>query len=125
MSVIEDFRTEYDKIASVPPADDSILRPLDPAGKVCITVDLQEGKEPFMYSQAFVPCVVGQPIGGWCARGDDDPNMGFKCILMTRARNEVLRRYPSIPEKVYVKALRVVKKSQSGKALLCEVHEWE
>jgi hypothetical protein len=44
---------------------------------------------------------------------------------MSKARDEVIRRNPGLPKQVLVKALRVVKLSQTGHALLCEVHEWE
>jgi hypothetical protein len=125
MSTVEKFREDFERISSAPPPEGAILRAFDPTQPVCLTIDLIEGKEPFIYSQAYVPTVVGCEIIGWCARTLNEPNRGFKCILMSKARDEVIRRNPGLPKQVLVKALRVVKLSQTGHALLCEVHEWE
>ena len=124
MSVAEKFREEYARISTVPPAPDTILRCVDSSQPVVLTIDLIEGKEPFIYGQAHVPSIVGEEVLGWCARGLNEANRGFKCILMSKARDEVMRRNPDLPKQVLVKSLKVVKKSKSGSALLCEVHEW-
>jgi hypothetical protein len=124
MSVVDKFREEFARVSTVPPPPESILRCVDASQPVVLTVDLIEGKEPFIYAQAHVPSIVGEEVIGWCARGLNEPNRGFKCILMSKARDEVIRRNPGLPKQVLVKSLKVVKKSKTGHALLCEVHEW-
>lgn len=124
MSVVEKFRENYERTSSVPPEAETILRNVDPTQPIVLTIDLIEGKEPFIYAQAYVPSIVGEEVLGWCARGLNEPNRGFKCIMMSKARDEVMRRNPSLPKQVLVKSIKVVKKAANGKSLLCEVHEW-
>jgi len=55
---------------------------------------------------------------------DDDNQMGWRCVLMTKARREALTRCEIIDESIMIRALRVVRLSESGKSLLCEVEEY-
>jgi len=115
---------KFDATLSVLPGEGAILEAYG-GGTARLNIELNEGKEPFIYGRAYVPSIVGQPIGGWVLHDYDSKNTsGIKVILLPRARDEVLRRYGAPAGTVPVLSLRVVHLSRSGKSLLAEVAEW-
>lgn len=125
MNNIDKFRQDFAEAQENPPAIGTILRPYGDDDVAKLVIDLQEGKEPFIYGQAYVPCIVGMPVKGWCLQTPDIKGVhGLRCILLTRARDAIIRKYPNLPSEVHVKSLKVVRYTRKGSAMLCEVHEF-
>lgn len=121
---IETFKQSYKTVAENPPKPGDVLRAYggEPAR---LTIELVEGKPPFIYGRAYVPSIVGARIDSWVLQhSDTKSNYGWKCVLLPKAREEVLRRFPQLPDMVPVNALRVVRYSQTKNSILCEVAEW-
>ena len=113
----------YNVVIKNPPKEDDVLTTFDgvPAK---LTVELNEGTPPFIYGRAYVPEIITDDVR-WCLQGGSVSGYnGWKCILMPRARTELLRKIKLVDEFVEVKSLRVVRHSQSGKSLLCEIAEF-
>ncbi len=116
---------QYQEVVSNPPKAGDILSTINGV-PVLLTVQTEDNKPPFVYGRAYVNEILGTSLG-WYVRGsDDDKNIGWKCVLMTKARREVVKRCGAdlATGFVTVKSLRVVRPSESGRALLCEVAEF-
>ncbi|KKM87705.1 hypothetical protein LCGC14_1266100 [marine sediment metagenome] len=120
---IDVWNKEYDALIKNAPKAGDILISMD-ASPVLLVIETVEGSAPFVYGCAFVPEVVGSELGWFLQSVDSEGFHGFKCILMPRARTELIRRLGLSNDIIEVKSLRVVKTSQSGKSLLCEVFEY-
>jgi hypothetical protein len=121
----EQLLSKYRDAVSQPPAKGYVLKTLDDS-PVVLHVQLEDGKPPFIYGRAFLSEILDSTLG-WYARGlDDDKVVGWKCVLMTQARRAVVQRCgDQLAEgKLTVKSLKVVRPSESGRALLCEVNEF-
>lgn len=118
-----DWSQEYDELNNNPPKEGDILETMDDS-KAILLVELEEGKQPFIYGCVFVPVVVGAKLGWFLQSRDGQGFHGFKCILMPRARAELIRREGLKNEVIEVTSLRVVRPSQTGKSLLCEVEKY-
>jgi len=119
-----DLLSKYNDVVSNPPEPGTILRTLsgEPAELI---VKADEGKPPFISSRAYVSEILDANLGWYLREPGDDRNVGWRCILMTKARRELVQKLGGLSEHtVSVNALRVVRPSESGKALLCEV-VWE
>ena len=120
---MSDLLNKYQDVVNNPPKAGDVLKTLDGSPAVH-TVQVEEGKPPFIYGRAYVSEVLDQSLG-WYLRGDgDDRSLGWKCVLMTKARREALSRCEVHDSKIKVVALKVVRPSESGKALLCEIAEY-
>ena len=117
------WNEQYDELIKNPPKAGDILVSVDDS-KVILAIDTVEGSAPFIRGCAFVSEIVGSKLGWFLQSVDSVGFHGFKCILMPRARTELIRRLGLKNEVVEVTSLRVVKLSQSGKSLLCEVAEY-
>lgn len=116
------WHEEYEQILKCQPSEGTILRTLT-GEPLRLEVVLKDGKPPFIFGRAYVPELVGCALG-WYAQGDENwTGVGWKCVLMTKARHEIVKRY-GLSGEIRVRALRVIRVSKSGKALLCEVSEW-
>jgi len=123
MSSLADWSAEYKAACECSPKAGDILKTLDGSPAVLI-VESQEGKPPFIYGKAFVP-EIPDIAAGWYLQSDEDKTRyGWKCILMARARADLIKKIGLSGETVVVKSLRVIKHSQSGKSLLCEVESY-
>ena len=119
----QEWSERYNAVIENPPKEGDVLTTFDgvPAK---LTVEMSEGTPPFIYGRCYVPEIITDDVR-WCLQGGDiDSYSGFKCILMPRARTELLRKIKLVDEFVEVKSLRVVRPSQSGKSLLVEVAEY-
>ncbi len=115
---------EYDTHVKNPPKEGDILTTPSSDTMVALVVELKEDNPPFIYGRAFVPEIVGASLG-WFLQHDVDENFhGWMCIILPRARTELIRKFGLQNPTIYVKSLRMVRESQSGKALLCEIHEY-
>lgn len=124
MQTTETWKQNYQTTTENPPAVNAILKGYGNE-LARLTLELAEGKPPFIYGRAHVPAIVGQAIDGWVLQHlDTKSNFGWKCVLLPKAREEVLRRFPNMPSIIPVKALRVVRYSRTGNSILCEVAEW-
>lgn len=120
---MKEWSQEYDQCIANPPKDGDILTTLEADSKVLLAVELKAGAAPFIYARAYVPEIVGQALG-WFLASDSQTFHGWKCILLPRARTELIRKFGLQKETMEVESLRVIRPSQSGKSLLCEVHEY-
>lgn len=116
------WRKSYKEHLDNPPKEGDILRAKDDCPARLI-LEIENGKPPFLYGTAFVPCIVNEPVGWFLQTVDDETIFGWKCIVMPKAREECLRRFGLDAPHIPVKALRVVRVSDSGKSLLCEIEE--
>ena len=113
---------EYEAVQQCPPKEGDILKPAD--GKAILVVELAEGSPPFIYGRVYVPETVGCEVGWFLQSSESQGFHGWKCILMPRARTELIRKFGVGAGVIEVVALKVVRLSKSGKSLLCEVHEY-
>lgn len=118
------WQEQFDSLSKTPPKVGDVLRAYGKDTKIKVTITLQEGKPPFIFARAYVPQIVGHELGWFCHDVDSKSTFGWKCILMSRQRNEVIRRFGLGVNEIGVKALRVVRESEKGKSLLCEIAEW-
>ncbi len=123
ISIESTWNQEYDTFISNPPKAGDVLGSIDDS-KVLLVIETKEGSPPFIYGCAFVPEIVGSKLGWYLQSVDSQGFHGFKCILMARARTELIRNLGLSSDIVEVESLRVVKSSQSGKSLLCEVAKY-
>jgi hypothetical protein len=107
-----------------PPKEGTILKPLESDAYAILVVELNEGSPPFVFGRAYVPEIVGAQLGWFLHSSKSSGFHGWKCIMMPRARSELFQRHGLDQEVIEVKSLRVVRPSNSGKSLLCEVHEY-
>lgn len=119
---LAEWSEKYKQIIDSPPDNGAILRPID--GDVVLIVETQDGKPPFIYGKAFVPEIPDIKPRWYLQNDEHKSHNGWKCILMARARAELIKKIGLDGDTVRVKSLRVVKQSQSGKSLLCEVESY-
>ena len=122
MSALKEWRSQFDAARNTPPKAGDVLRACN--GKVKLTIELAEGKPPFVFARCFIPQIAGAPVGWYCQDMESDSTYGWKCILMTKSRNEVIKRFGVAMLEVPVNAIRVVRPSKAGASLLVEVSEW-
>ena len=123
---MSDLLTKYRDTIQNPPKDGEILTSID-GTPVALTILTDEGKPPFIYGRAFISEVMDEILGWYLRSVHDDKSMGWKCILMTRARRDVIAKCSDdelVIGQLLVKSLRVVRPSESGQSLLCEVSEY-
>jgi hypothetical protein len=113
---------KYQDVVNNPPKAGDILATIDGAPAI-LDVQTEEGKPPFIYGRAYVSEILNSSLG-WYLHGDTGRSLGWKCVLMTKARREALKKCQVVDDKIKVVALRVIRPSESGKALLCEVHKY-
>ena len=118
-----EWSDQYQAHLDNPPEAGTVLQTLtnEPAR---LDIEIQDGKPPFLYGRAFVPCIVGEPVGWYLQPMGTKQAHGWKCILLPKAREECLRRCGLKESTIPVKSLRIIRKSKSGSSLLCEVAEY-
>lgn len=121
---LREWSKDYDACINNPPKDGDILTAPSIDTLPALVVELQEGKPPFIYGRAYVPEIAGAPLG-WFLQSDPEESFhGWMCILLPRARTDLIRKYGLQNQTIRVKSLKMIRQSQSGKALLCEIHEY-
>lgn len=118
-----DWSKEYDRLIQNPPKEGDILQSAD-SSKVILVIELKEHAPPFVYGRAYVPEIVGMDLGWFLQSAGSEGYFGWKCILLPRARTELIQKYGLRNEVVEIVSLRVIRHSVSGKSLLCEVHRY-
>lgn len=122
----KEWADQYTQLSSTRPADGTILTPLGPPDTLArIDIELTEGRPPFLYARAFVPNVVGVELRWALHELSRRRIFGWKCILLPRSRDEVIRRHGISKRMVGVRSLRVVRPAHSERCLLCEVEAFE
>jgi len=120
MSDVNVWSERYNEVTNNPPKEGDILTTFSGSPAV-LTVELNEGTPPFIYGRAYVPEIISDDVR-WCLQEENVSSYhGWKCILMPRARTELLRHVKLDGETVEVQSLKIVRPSQSGKSLLCEI----
>ena len=120
----QQWSEEYQKILNSPPSEGDILRCLGGV-EARLDVEIVGGRPPFVYGRAYIPCIVGEPVGWFLQPFDSETAHGWKCILLPKAREDCLRKRGLVDTKIKVQALKVVRASESGQSLLCEVAEYD
>jgi len=119
-----EWSEQYNAVVSKPPADGTILTTAD-GSLAKLTVEIVDGAAPFIYGRMFVPEIVGAELDWFLQDTEMETFHGWKCILMPRARAELIKKKGLDGDTVTVKSLRIVRMSQSGKSYLCEVKDYE
>jgi hypothetical protein len=123
MTDIAAWSERFDELMQDKPKEGDILT-ASGGGKAVLHIELLDNAPPFVYGKAYVPEVVGAELG-WFLHGEEGAaTHGWKCILMSRARTELIAKFGLKNPTVEVKSLRVIRQAQSGKSLLCEVCEY-
>jgi len=120
---MNDLLAKYQNVINTPPGAGDILTTID-GSPIVLTVQVEEEKPPFIYGRAYVSEVLSSSLGWYLRGSDDDRAVGWKCVLMTKARREALKNCTVDGDRIYVKSLKVVRTSSSGNSLLCEVNEY-
>ncbi|KKM76330.1 hypothetical protein LCGC14_1381260 [marine sediment metagenome] len=115
---------QYNEVTENPPEDGEILVTVD-GSLAKLTVEMVDGAAPFIYGRIYVPEIVGIELGWFLQGADVETYHGWKCILMPRARAELIKRIGLNGDTVLVRSLRLIRKSKSGKSYLCEVKDYE
>lgn len=119
---LESWSKGYQEAVQTPPAVGSILTSI--TGEALLTVELHEDAPPFIYGKAFVPEIPDMEPK-WVLQDEDHrSHHGLKCILMPRARADLIKKIGLSGDTAKVKSLRVIKYSQSGQSVLCEVNSY-
>jgi len=118
------WQQEYDLARQNLPTEGVILTSNDPQKMVKLNIVLTEGMPPFIYCLLFLPCIVGQPPK-WAARNiDDDTPHGWKGILLSKARDLVIRKHGLSNPVVPVKSIKIVRAGHANDCLLIEINEF-
>lgn len=121
---VREWSEQYNTVVKNPPVDGTILKTVD-GSLAKLTVEIVDGSAPFIYGRIYVPEIIGIELG-WFLQGIDvETYHGWKCILMPRARAELIKKIGLDGDTVTVKSLRLIRKSKSGKSYLCEVKDYE
>ncbi len=123
MSEIQEWSDRYNEVTDSPPKEGDILVTLD-GSPAKLIVEITPDVPPFIYGRVYVPEIVGIELGWFLQNEENDSFHGWKCVLMPRARADLIKTCGLSGETVLVKSLRVIRPSQSGKSLLCEVAEY-
>lgn len=122
---LSEWNTKYGEYLNNPPEPGTVLRAFGEGELARIEIDIEQDKPPFLYGRAYVPCVVGQPLGWFLQSKENTTSYGWKCILLPKAREEAIRRRGLNEPMMTVYSLKVVRQSQSGQSLLCEIAEFD
>ena len=114
---------EYQSFQRNPPKSGQVLSTID-GSPVRLDVELVKNNQPFIYARAFIPCIVGQSVGWFLQSVDSKDTFGLKCILVPKARDDLMREKGIDGPIIRAKSLRILRASKSGQSLLCEVSEW-
>jgi hypothetical protein len=125
-----EWAEEYTKITKNPPELGTVLRTLD-GTPVRLTAELKKGLSPFIFGRAFVPDLFGEQLGWYLQSADNESYHGWKCVLLPRARGELIKKVGlgEMQENeeesiILVKSLKIIRYSHSGNSILCEVAEY-
>lgn len=130
MSDQSKWATQYKETLENPPEIGAILTAFDDVAAK-LTAELKEGAPPFIFARAYVPDLLGVALG-WHIRAIDDKSYhGWRCVLLARARADVIKKIglgelngDGTEGTLKIKSLRVIRYSNSGNSILCEVHEY-
>jgi len=121
---IEEWSKEYDTLIKTPPANGDYLVTCD-GSKVKLDVIKVLHKSPFISTRAYVPEIIGQPLG-WFVTGENEIRThGWRVILGTKSRDECIRRFGITPNQIFVRRLRVLRISFDGQSIVAEVSDWD
>ncbi|KKN01675.1 hypothetical protein LCGC14_1125400 [marine sediment metagenome] len=119
-----EWSKKYNEVIKNRPVDGSILVTVD-GSLAKLTVEIVDGSAPFIYGRLYVPEIIGIELGWFLQGAEVETYHGWKCILMPRARADLIKKIGLSGDTVLVKSLRLVRESQSGKSFLCEVKDYE
>lgn len=115
------WAADYEEYINNPPQPGTVLKTFN-GDEARLEVVLNEGKQPFIFARCYVPCIVGHGLGWYLQAADQTSAHGWKCILMPKARQELIQA-KGLAGPLSVKALRLIRYSDSKKAMLCEIAE--
>ena len=124
------WAASYKKTLESPPEIGAILSTFSGTATK-LTAELKQGFSPFIFARAHVPDLLNCPLGWHLRDVDDNSFHGWRCVLLPRARAEVIQKIglgelnaEGTESTLAVKSLKVIRYSNSGNAILCEVHEY-
>lgn len=118
-----DWQTAHDEMLANSPKPGTILRTAD-GSQAGMEISESETEQPFIFGKAYVPSDPNVELGWYLQPATVSNPYGHVCVLLPRARDEWVKRHGRGQTRGTVMALRVIRISQSGKALLCEVEEY-
>ena len=124
MQPVSNWTEQYQHFIDNPPQEGDILTTITSDAPARLDLEFHEGKPPFVYGRAYVPCIVGEALGWFLQPVGCENAHGLKCILLPKAREELLRKRGVRNAIISVKSLRVVRWSQTKQSLLCEVADY-
>ena len=92
---------------------------------VKIEIICRMGQVPFMSTKIYVPSVVGAPLSWFAQKANEQEIYGWTVILLTRAREEAMRRFDLTKKFGLVGAVRPIRMAPSGRSFLAEIARWE
>lgn len=119
---VEEWAAQYEDHIKEPPTEGDLLVTSD-GSPIKLEVELKSGQQPFIFGRIYVPNVVGEPVGYFMHSDKISSNYGWKAVLMPKSRDEAIKKL-GLKKVLYVKELRVVRLSQTGHSVLCEISEW-
>jgi len=123
-----EWAADYARISSTQPEVGTILSTFD-GSPAKLTIEVKKGASPFIFGRAYVPDLFGEELGWFLQDEENDSHHGFKCVLLPRARTQLIQKtglgdIVDNTSYVLVKSLKIIKYSYSGNSILCEVHEY-
>jgi hypothetical protein len=120
---IKQWQQDYEFHRSRPPKAGEYLKTKD-GTPVKLQIICEEGREPFVFTRAKLELQVGAPLIWYAQSKDDKISHGWKCILQSASKAEVIKRSKLTSDHFYVQELIVKRYSKDGKSILCEVSQW-
>ena len=90
LNELAEWSAKYRNTTAYPPESGAILTAID--GLASLVVEITEGKPPFIYGKAFVPELPDIEPAWYLENDEHQFHHGWKCILMSKARSELLKR---------------------------------
>ena len=124
-----EWREEYQYMLDNPPESGDFLLPKvrpDESDSALVKLEIEcvPGRPPFIFARAYVPNIVGERPNWYVHDKASKACHGWKAVLHPKSRDEVIRKFGIKDVYVFVKRLRVIRKSVTGQSLVCEVDEW-
>lgn len=120
---IDEWRAAYRELANTAPVERFLVT--SDGSPIRVDINCVEGKPPFMYTKAFIPNIVGGTLDWYAQREGDEDIIGWKVILLPKARDEAMRHFDITQPYGLVTKIRIVRMAESGKSLLGEVASWK
>lgn len=120
----EDWLEEYNLLFKNPPIEGDYLYAYDSKGQKILTrltVSCVTGQDPFIFTRIGLPQIVGCNLSWQTESKFQLYAGGMKCVMLPRTRNALVARHGLFDRTLFVPGLQVIRISNRGTSLLCEV----